>query len=53
MNLFKVGFIYLNIPVTSRHLISNNGNRTKNNDCALIPKKDLEGNKPIWPLKDW
>ena len=34
-------------------LISINENRTKNNDCALIPKKDLEGNKPIWPLKDW
>ena len=47
---FKFGFIFFNIPVTHRQLLLNKGNKTKtkNNDCALIPKKDLTGNKPLW-----
>lgn len=45
---FMFGFIFFNIPVTHRQLLLNKGNKTKNNDCALIPKKDLTGNKPVW-----
>ena len=55
MNLFILGFVYFSISQTkTKHFcLKEMKNNTKNNDCALIPKKDIPKCDPIWPVKKY